>query len=125
MQLEQRIVHTVLSEWGSYEESQLDRSFYAKITPLWRYMMEGRPGKPVFSSTILSYGTPLQILKIKQAIKKLSDQQQQIVAAQYIYHVKPEGGLWTSREKAETLGYTYSTWQTNLHRARARLLPWL
>ena len=125
MQLDQRIVHQALSEWGSYEESQLDKSYYAKITPLWRYMTEGCPGKPVFSSTILSFGTPQKILAIKQAINNLPEQQKTIVAAQYIFHIKPTGGLWTAREKAETLGYTYSCWQTNLHRARARLLPWL
>jgi len=125
MQLEQRIVHYALAEWGAYEESQLDKSFYAKITPLYRYMMEGRPGKPVFSSTILSFGTPQTVLNVKKAIDKLPEQQKTIVAAQYIFHIKPTGGLWTTREKAERLGFTYSNWQTNLHRARERLYSWL
>jgi DNA-directed RNA polymerase specialized sigma24 family protein len=125
MQFEQRIVHSLLCEWGSYEEAQISASAYSTITPLWRYQHEGSPGKPVFASTILAQGTPQHILSIKHGITQLPHTQQQVITAKYVFHLKPEGGLWTDREKAALLALTYSAYNTTIHRARHKLLTWL
>lgn len=121
MRNDQKAVHYALQDWGAWEEKQLDKSFYAAITPLYRVITEGNSSKPEFKSLILHKGTPLRILTVSQAIRKLSMNQQQIVSAQYIFHIKPQGGLWTIREKAEMMGFTYQNWQTSLHRIRADL----
>lgn len=121
MQLEQRIVHSVLCEWGSYEEQQLTASAYSRINPLWRFWKFGDVGKPVFGSTVLHEGTPRQILSIKLGIAKLPHTQQEVLTAKYVFHVKPEGGLWSDQEKAELLGMKYGAYNTAVHRARSRL----
>lgn len=125
MQYEQRLIHEQLCQWGGYEEGQYNYSAYASVTPLYRYMTEGNQGQPIFKSRILSNGTPLQVLLVRQAVQLLPSTHRDIISAKYVFQLKPEGGLWTDREKAELLGLTYNAYNTAIHRARAKLLTWL
>ena len=125
MQLEQRIVHEQLCQWGGYEETHLNYSAYASITPLYRYMTEGNQGTPIFKSRVLSQGTPLPILLVRQAVNQLASTQRDILSAKYVFHLKSDGGLWTDREKADLMGMSYTAYNTAIHRARAKLLTWL
>lgn len=125
MQIEQKIVHYALQDWGAWEETQLEKSAYAATTPLYRYVTEGNCGKPIFKSLILHTGTPQEILKTRQAIEKLSEQQKDIITVHYVFQIKPTGGLWTVREKAEKMGFSYDSWRKNIERARSKLYAFL
>ena len=82
-------------------------------------MTEGAPGKPVFTSTILHSGTNQEILKIKQAIQRLPEQQQRVVFTKYVFK-----GI-TDQEKAKALQINYNTYKSHLSRAQQRLMLWL
>ncbi len=125
MQFEQRIIHEQLCQWGGYEERQFNYSAYASITPLYRYMTEGNQGTPIFQTRILTNGTPLQILLVRQAVNQLPTNQRDLISAKYIFQLKPEGGLWTDQEKAQLLSMSLAAYRTAIHRARSKLLTWL
>lgn len=119
MRLEQQIINQALYAWGSYESHQMDKSYYPSITPLYRFKMEGAPGKPVFSSTILHFGTPQEILKIRQSVERLPEQQKRVVFTKYVFR-----GI-TDQEKAKALEINYNTYKSHLNRAQQRLMAWM
>lgn len=119
MRLEQRIVQESLYAWGGYERYQMKVSFYPSVTPLYRFMTEGAPGKPVFTSTILHAGTDREILKIKQAVERLPEQQKRVVFTKYVFRG------FTDQEKAKVLEINYNTYKSHLNRAQQRLMAWL
>lgn len=125
MRPEQRIIHSILGKWGAFEERQLNQSAYAATTPLYRFMTEGSPGKPVFSASILHAGTPADIFLIRQGVEKLADHPRSIVWVKYVFHVKPDGGLWSDQEKAYRMGITYAGYTKGLQRAREALMQWI
>lgn len=125
MRHEIRAIDYALNQWGKYEEAQLNLSGYAKINPLFRFMTEGAPGEPLFSSRPLHNGTPLDILKIRQQVEKLPIQQMMVVKINYIYHLKPDGTYLTAEDKAKALEISYPSYKTTLHRARNYLLRYL
>lgn len=122
MRYEQTLLAQALNKWGKYEEGLISKSAYPSISMLYRFMREGDAGPARHNGRILSNGTPLDILEVRQAVHQLPEKPQICIKARYIFSLKEDGSIYDGKEKAKLLGYSYEDYNTTLTRARNSLI---
>ena len=111
-------VKSLLGRWGEWCEAHLEETGLPSSNVLEHF---GEVGGGVPGHRILCKVMPRKIWLTNYHVIHQPDEYKEALISFYVFQVKPGGGKWTAKEKAQLLGVNYDTFRFRVSHGRSLL----
>lgn len=118
--LERSALEGELNRWGKWLETHSEFEGYPGVNILIAFIGGGGGGIP--GHRILCLDMPTDIYATHGRVIRLPEAEQEAVWLKYVTRLKPDGTLWTVRERCVKADISEDAFHQRLSRARSRIL---